>query len=533
MKQQFTYTQNLYELVQKQSKTESKGRIKLNFSNPEHHSCMVGLFGGEEAMKAKFPHHHAVMANTLKSNHAVTKDTTSSGFVDFSRIEDIFYAKNEKELSTYSYANLAGAAQTIYLTVTVYRAGKQIDFNSGFSYSTSHANIKTLSKNITPIGGENDDIEVILHVSWQKNNLMYSEVSYDLRNSREYSLTEIIKDINVIHPRNIKSPADSPITVTFGRTGFYTEALDYEYESVRKENLQMMFLEIKGEATLVDGAKFVKGHPIETDIVLNHAELGTIFYAQTIPEGSIVKIENNKFKWKIDYDWENKIPSSIYATIREYAFDMSLSFSAIRPGESEPSKYSIEITSFDKPANPHCKKINRIELRWGCLAEDSIVRMADGSEKRIQEISIGDMVKAPDGKPQQVVNIWTGTEERILHIETKGKKKIRLTETHPLMTKDGLKPAIVLTFEDLLLMEDGNYEAIENAYALPYGQKVYNLDLEEEHTFVCDGFVVGDNQMQNTVLASNSAAGCKEPLDEEMMREIKELEIIHHSKEKE
>jgi hypothetical protein len=525
MKQQSAYTKMLYDLVSEKIGSQSKGKIRLDFSDSKHYGCMTELFGGEENMKKNFPYNYNVLETSRSNGPAMTDNAGTTGFVDFSRIQSIFYAKNTKELSTMSYANLTSVAKSIYLTTTVFRKGEQIGFNSGFSFNVSNAVLETLTKDILPLGGD-DDVLVVFHVSWQKNNVMYSEVNYDLKNSRESSLNEIVKEITVNDPTNRNTPADSAIYVTFGRTPANGEVLDYSYPESRIERLQKMFLEISGEATLIDGAKFVSGNPNQTGIVLNHPDMGTIFYNQTLPASCIQKLSDSKFKWTIDKDWQNTIPSSVEAGIREYAFDMSLSFSAIRANESKPSNYTIEIASFEKPLeNPHYKKINNIKLRWGCLADNSRVRMADGSQKMIHEIAVGDMVRTPEGGSREVVNVWTGTETEILHIETDGGAVINLTDTHPVMTKEGLKPACALTFDDQFLMEGGQYQKIQFFYTLPYDRNVYNLDLKDGHTFICDDFVVGDNMMQNTVHVKDMSPVTA---DAELVREIEKLEKMYN-----
>lgn len=523
MKQQSAYTKMLYDLVSEKIGMQSKGKIRLDFSDSKHYDCMTELFGGKESMKNDFPYNYNVLKTSRSNGSAMTDNAGTTGFVDFSRIQSIFYAKNTKELSTMSYANLTSVAKSIFLTTTVFRKGEQIEFNSGFSFNVSNAVLETLTEDILPFGGDDDELLVVFHVSWQKNNVMYSEVNYDLKNSRESSLNEIVKEITVNDPMNKNTPADSAIYVAFGRTPAMGEVLDYPYPESRIDRLQKMFLEISGEATLIDGAKFVSGNPNQTGIVLNHPDMGTIFYNQTLPASCIQKVSDNKFKWTIDKDWQNTIPSSVLAGIREYAFDMSLSFSAIRANERTPSNYTIEIASFEKPQNPHYKKINNIKLQWGCLADNSRIRMADGSQKMINEIAIGNMVRTPEGGSKKVVNVWTGPRAEILHIETDGGAVINLTDTHPVMTKEGLKPACALTLDDQLLMEDGQYQKIQFFNTLSYDRFVYNLDLEDGHTFICDDFVVGDFNMQNTMYVKKMSSVTA---DAELVREFEILEYM-------
>lgn len=47
----------------------------------------------------------------------------------------------------------------------------------------------------------------------------------------------------------------------------------------------------------------------------------------------------------------------------------------------------------------------------GCLARDTMVLMADGSSKRIDEICVGDVVKGDNGVLSSVRDICTGWGE--------------------------------------------------------------------------------------------------------------------------
>lgn len=67
-----------------------------------------------------------------------------------------------------------------------------------------------------------------------------------------------------------------------------------------------------------------------------------------------------------------------------------------------------------------------------CLAWNTMILMADGSEKRISEICIGESVMLNTGKKVRINNIYTGREDTILNIMT-SHGKIRVTGSHPIL----------------------------------------------------------------------------------------------------
>ena len=46
-----------------------------------------------------------------------------------------------------------------------------------------------------------------------------------------------------------------------------------------------------------------------------------------------------------------------------------------------------------------------------CLEENTRILMADGSQKPVREIRIGDMVMCDLGEPKIVRNVWQGRED--------------------------------------------------------------------------------------------------------------------------
>mgnify|MGYP001566275018 FL=1 len=68
---------------------------------------------------------------------------------------------------------------------------------------------------------------------------------------------------------------------------------------------------------------------------------------------------------------------------------------------------------------------------WLCFVEGTPVVMADGTEKPIEDIKVGDEVLDADGRPQVVDRAWReGTPPEVVEIALVGKIKIRATMNH-------------------------------------------------------------------------------------------------------
>lgn len=147
----------------------------------------------------------------------------------------------------------------------------------------------------------------------------------------------------------------------------------------------------------------------------------------------------------------------------------------------------------------------------GCLPGDAKVRMADGSLRKIEEISTGDMVMNAETKgPVKVGFLTAGQEDLPLVVLGAGGRKIRVTSLHPMVTRDGFKAAKDIRLGDSLLMADKTFREVEliEEDSSQIGMTVWNLILDRkskgkegsrEPRFIVDDFVVGDWPIQQMI----------------------------------
>jgi hypothetical protein len=134
----------------------------------------------------------------------------------------------------------------------------------------------------------------------------------------------------------------------------------------------------------------------------------------------------------------------------------------------------------------------------GCLAKDTRITMADNTSKIISDIYIGDQVMSSKNEALRVHNVYVGENDAIISITTEV-GCLSLSFAHPLMTREGLKPAENISESDQLLSERGDYVKVLAIRMEEYKDNVYNLELHsseaegpEQHTMIANGIVVGD-----------------------------------------
>lgn len=135
----------------------------------------------------------------------------------------------------------------------------------------------------------------------------------------------------------------------------------------------------------------------------------------------------------------------------------------------------------------------------GCLAERTILTMADGSKQRIEEVKIGDMVAIPDARAKRIVDIYTGYEEKISELKLVNGIILKATSNHPIMTEKGHKRLKELNPLDKVVIRENQLESIEIIAEVEADTRVYNVLLEEMSTIICNDIWVGDFQVQNNL----------------------------------
>ena len=125
-----------------------------------------------------------------------------------------------------------------------------------------------------------------------------------------------------------------------------------------------------------------------------------------------------------------------------------------------------------------------------CFVAGVQVELADGVEKNITEISVGDIVKTQDG---------SGSVVKVFHSKA-GKQKLYgfndkepfVTEAHPFMTQDGWKKVSELEVGDTLYRNGLGLDTVNSIESkeIPEDTPVYNFHVDKQENYYADGYLV-------------------------------------------
>ncbi|MGI0115357.1 Hint domain-containing protein [Zooshikella sp. RANM57] len=143
--------------------------------------------------------------------------------------------------------------------------------------------------------------------------------------------------------------------------------------------------------------------------------------------------------------------------------------------------FTVDITADNSKTPSHQwvveDKMPFMYFEYSCMAKGTQITMADGSQKPIEQVMIGDQVQA-NGLIMKVEDTSIGNEVLpMIRINTNDGKSVLLTETHPVLTKNrGIIWAKEVRQGDQLMTKQGTTPVIKIAEE-NYNDTVHNLKL--------------------------------------------------------
>lgn len=126
------------------------------------------------------------------------------------------------------------------------------------------------------------------------------------------------------------------------------------------------------------------------------------------------------------------------------------------------------------------------------IGKNTLITMANGSNKKVSELCIGDLVLSNTGSSRKLSNIMTGYSETIWEITTVSGSVIVMNIGQPINTSEGWSSPGQITPGITLLTGNGNIEKVETISVVDYRDKIYILMFDEATTFIANSFIIAD-----------------------------------------
>ncbi len=124
-------------------------------------------------------------------------------------------------------------------------------------------------------------------------------------------------------------------------------------------------------------------------------------------------------------------------------------------------------------------EIPPIHAYLDCFGKGTMISMADGSKKAVEEVEAGELVKSKDGRDVPVKEVRIQGEAHVIGIYLDSGEEIFLTEGHAVNTVDGIYPASRLKTGQKVMTENGTGRISRIIPQCGRTYTVYALLLEE------------------------------------------------------
>ncbi len=426
------------------------------------------------------------------------------GFHDEIAIDSIIFHKETNQLEISAVTCLERPSEFIDEKIEVFDAdGKSIYCKMLSSENTNFASDSF-------VFNLDSSIEANQNLTVDYTSFWHDEESGEIKGKKamassetHFNLISNTKDIILNAPKYIHNTSPHPIVICYARESRISEAVDYSYpRKVDSQNKQYLSIPFSCEVVFDDISEQFQYVDMDKFLLKVYCDKGASEY---VIDGRKIEIskkfiaKDGGFSFTLDDDWQSVAPNSnldhTAITVVFYVeYKTSLGYKYLQIGSKCQDDFSAST-----------KNMPSLMLIWGCVGRGTPVLMADGSLKNIEDIQISDEVysTSPDGK-NIVYNIFNSTEkEECLKFTTQNGKTITTSTTHPIATLKGILPADKIVAGDYITDKGFNQNQvakIEVCKTQTVGLALKNITGEipkNGTTFIADGFIVGDNNMQN------------------------------------
>ena len=344
-----------------------------------------------------------------------------------------------------------------------------------------------------------------------------------------------IEDQKIVLKEAIKCADELGIKLIATNDAHYTKKEDCQYQQVKKsisinkpldsEDSSHYYLKNFDEMRQI----FKKDKGLEilnnTVEVANKCNYEIEFGNAKLPDFKIPK-DNEEFNEFLKYQ---------HRRTKEQSYLRFLSLQGLRDrGLSDSQEHidrlnneleTIEFTGFDKYfliVHEYCEFARNndvlVGVGRGCFLPDSKVILSNGNKTSIKDIEKGCKVLSHDNSTNEVIEKFIyDIEEKIIVIEMEDGRKIKCTNDHRILiqnkkTKKWLLAKELKENDFLVDVKNKTTSRIKNVKQKSYKGKVYDLCIDDKHTYNIEGLAVHNSGVGSLVLYCLKVTDGTEPI---------------------
>ncbi|RAJ05030.1 intein [Chitinophaga skermanii] len=216
-----------------------------------------------------------------------------------------------------------------------------------------------------------------------------------------------------------------------------------------------------------------------------------------------VTVTGNKLSWNIP---GAMFQNTCLASGDSVLYQLTL---FVKVGPTYQPAFATVTNASDAVTNANQQKIPAMNIVSGCIAKGTMITLADGLQKKIEDVPMLAKLKNGEDKTAYCVEYNTiGREPKdLIRIQDDKGHQLLVTEDHPIVGVGFIKPAKDLKEKDKIQTDKGEATIISLKHE-KYDGEVWNLALSkcesndpkpgnDNATFFANGILVGDSRMQS------------------------------------
>ncbi|WP_372069300.1 Hint domain-containing protein (plasmid) [Tistrella mobilis] len=505
----------VFQTVTTEAAATPNGVMSLDMRNETHRRFILDRFGGDDYLERYFPStrrliklteaHHQATGGPRKATLLEMDDPQSGSWVPAVTLTYLGVEPNSNQVSAQGIVTLTGISTVTALNLILVdnHTGQQIGSSSIPQQYNSTTQVVELTSAASVVDGKLD-VTATLSAAYMPAGATALETvvaTADLRG------VDAIDTLTVVDPNHNSHPTRDYIKVGLNRTDNQVGDCDYYYQYGNDGSKPIVGLAVNGSATLLQGYTVAANPNFNGNCILFRRSGQGDGATLAFPSADIPPLctgAGGAISWAIGPDWLQGAPWDQGQTID---LDFLLNFS-LSTGETAFIRVtSVPLGVTTPPAN--IGMVAPIQFVWGCVAEGSLVELADGTARPIESLTAGERVADGMGGSLRIAEVWRGTEDKpMVRVVTDTGAEVLLTHNHPVPTAAGVVVAEALETGAMVTTDRGSAR-VTLVERVSHDGRVFNLDLLPDGAesladihddaitgFIAGGILVGDNRMQ-------------------------------------
>lgn len=446
----------------------------------------VDIFNNLETMEKFYPETYRAYNNTM-SGIKEGKSEPRDEYVDM-EIVHVGYADEDKKTVVIDVTcNARCADGYCILKPTIQNwEGQQIEFTAtdNFLGNSQQASIHVP---LSQADGDSLKLDLVAYAYTVDDQV----AQYSSRINLSPYILDADPKFDVVHPKIQRTAAKDSLLPDDINVSYLFKLIDTDYYYSKNDLTDGNFrIPSKGQI-VVDSINITSIQNVN----LSAENSAHIKRFHTSAKDGVTLLDNHTIDWDISDNWGFPYKDLLVDIFEYITYTLSITVNC----QGQPATFVIT-NDTQVPDSMSKEKIKKTNFYRDCFTEGTEILLSDGTKKRVEELKKGDRLKSRDGGDAKIADIaGQASTQLIVHIQTENGRELFLTDSHPVVTDQGLRCAVRLENGDTLMTIDGPQKIRQVCAGPSKEEKCYSISLTDSaQRFYANGILTTDAAAEMT-----------------------------------